>query len=130
LIQAQEVALVSALDLTTIRKTLNGLTGFATKQTLNFDYYVGSISPTYYEQLLRAQIPKAQKNTVKLSVLFSHLGPARVKAARKMLLKFFLSKIPKAQRDTDELTVLFSNLRSVLVKVARKMLVKSTRDLS
>jgi len=36
---------------------------------------------------LCAQIPKAQINTVKLSVFFALLGSARVKAAHKKLMK-------------------------------------------
>jgi hypothetical protein len=49
--------------------------------------HMGSILPTFYEQLLRTQIPKVQKNTVKLSVFFALLGSACVKAAHKMLVK-------------------------------------------
>ena len=45
-----------------------------------------SISPTFYEQLLRPQIPRAQM-TVKLSSFFALLGSSRVKAARWMLVK-------------------------------------------
>jgi hypothetical protein len=48
---------------------------------------LGSISTTFYEQLLRIQIPKAQKNRVKPSVFFAFLGSAQVKAARKMFMK-------------------------------------------
>ena len=47
----------------------------------------GSISPTFYEQLLLAQIPKAQKKPVKLSSFIALLGSARVKATRRTLVK-------------------------------------------
>ncbi len=46
-----------------------------------------SISPTFYELLLCVQIPKAHKNTFKLSVFFALLGFACIKAANKMLMK-------------------------------------------
>jgi len=46
-----------------------------------------SISTTIYEQLLHPQISKAQKNIDSLNVCFALLGSARVKAARKMLMK-------------------------------------------
>jgi len=42
----------------------------------------GSISPTFYEQLLRKQIPKAQKDS-QVKQLFALSGSAGVKAARK-----------------------------------------------
>jgi hypothetical protein len=41
-----------------------------------------------YEQLLRVQIPKAQKYTVKLSVFFALLGSGCIKADCKMFMKF------------------------------------------
>jgi len=48
----------------------------------------GSISSTFYEQLLRSQIPNAlKKNTVKPSVVFALLGSALVKAAHRTLMK-------------------------------------------
>jgi len=37
-----------------------------------------SISTTFYEQLLRAKIPKAQKDTDDLTVFFAHLGSTRI----------------------------------------------------
>ena len=46
-----------------------------------------SISPTFYEQLLRAQIPKAQKKRVKLSSFFAILESAHVKPVRRILVK-------------------------------------------
>ena len=46
-----------------------------------------AISPTFYEQLLRAQIPKVQKKTVKLTSFIALLGSAHVKAALRMLVK-------------------------------------------
>jgi hypothetical protein len=49
-------------------------------------FFGGSISPTFYVQLLHLQIPKAQKNSVKPSVFFALLGSARIKAVSKMLL--------------------------------------------
>jgi len=48
---------------------------------------MGSISPTFYKKLLRAQIPEAQKETDGLTVFFALLGSARKKAFRKMLVK-------------------------------------------
>ncbi len=47
---------------------------------------LGSISSTFFEQLLNLQIPKAEK-TVKLSVFFALSGSAHVKAAHRMLVK-------------------------------------------
>jgi len=47
----------------------------------------GSISSTFYEQLLLAQIPKAQKKTYNLTVFFVLLGSALKKAAYRMLIK-------------------------------------------
>ena len=47
----------------------------------------GSISPTFYKQLLLAQIPKAQKKTVKFSSFIALLGSACVKAACRKLVK-------------------------------------------
>ncbi len=47
----------------------------------------GSISPTFYAQFLRVQIPKAQKKINGLNV-FLHFGDlCKYKAARKMLVK-------------------------------------------
>ncbi len=45
------------------------------------------MSTTFYEKLLREQIPKAQKKTDTLTLYFVPLGSARVKASRKMLVK-------------------------------------------
>jgi len=47
----------------------------------------GSISPTFYANLLNAKVPKAQKDTDDLTVIFALLGSARVKALHKMLVK-------------------------------------------
>jgi len=47
----------------------------------------GSISPTFYSQLLSAQIPKAQKDTDDLTVILVLLKYMRLKAARKTLVK-------------------------------------------
>jgi len=41
---------------------------------------LGSISPTFYEELLHAQIPKAQKKTDGLTVFSALFGGALVKA--------------------------------------------------
>jgi hypothetical protein len=46
----------------------------------------GSISPTFYEQLLPAQIPKVQKCS-QVVILFALLVSAHEKAAHKMLVK-------------------------------------------
>jgi len=46
-----------------------------------------TISSTFHKQLLCVRIPKAQKNTGNLSVFFTLLGSACVKAACKMLVK-------------------------------------------
>ena len=47
----------------------------------------GSISQTFYKQLSRVQIPKSAKKLLNLNVFSALLGSARVKAARRMLLK-------------------------------------------
>jgi len=47
----------------------------------------GSISSTFYVQLLRPQIPKAQKDTDDLTVFFTLSGSTSVKAACKTLMK-------------------------------------------
>jgi hypothetical protein len=49
------------------------------------------ISSNFYEQLLRSQIPEAQKNTIKLLVFLGLLGSLWVKAAAK-ILSFFIPK--------------------------------------
>jgi hypothetical protein len=51
------------------------------------------MSPSFYAQLLHAQIPKAQKKTVKLSVFFALWGSVRVKVRNKMLAKSTLVSI-------------------------------------
>jgi len=51
-------------------------------------YHMVSISPTFYGKLLWVKIPKALKNTVKLSVFFSLLGSTLTKASNKLLIKF------------------------------------------
>jgi len=61
---------------------------------LNSDGYVialdlGSISSTFYEQLLGLQIPKAQKRQSSCQ-FFAHLGSAHTKAARRKLMKLTL----------------------------------------
>ncbi len=47
----------------------------------------GSISPTFYSNILCMQIPKTQKKTDDLTVFFSLLGSALVKAMCKILVK-------------------------------------------
>ncbi len=47
---------------------------------------LGSISPTFFKQLLSAQIPKAQKDIDYLTV-FALLGSLLAKTARKTLMK-------------------------------------------
>jgi len=44
---------------------------------------LGSISPTFYEQLLRTQIPKAQKDTADLPIFLGFWGQQAKKAGRK-----------------------------------------------
>jgi len=46
--------------------------------------YLGSTSSTFYVQLLRKQIPNAQKRQSSQQCHLALLGPTRVKAARKM----------------------------------------------
>jgi len=53
---------------------------------------LGSISPTFYGKLCLEKIPKAQKDTVYLTVIFALLGSAYVKALRKALVKLTLGR--------------------------------------
>ncbi len=46
-----------------------------------------SISPAFYELLLRVQIPKAEKYTNDIAVFFALLGSARKKLHVNMLVK-------------------------------------------
>ncbi len=46
-----------------------------------------SISPTFYEQLLHSQIPKAEKIQLSHQHLFMLLGSVRVKAVHRTLMK-------------------------------------------
>jgi len=48
---------------------------------------LGSISPTFYTQLLPTQILEVQKSLSSHQWLFELLGSVHVKAARKMLVK-------------------------------------------
>jgi hypothetical protein len=50
-------------------------------------YIQGSISSTFYEQLLWGQIPNAQKKTYNFTVFFALLGFAPIKAVQIMLMK-------------------------------------------
>jgi len=60
------------------------------------------------------KIPKAQKNTVKSSVVFALWGSSGVKATHKMLMKLtpviyeqlLRAQIPKTQKDTVDSTFL------------------------
>ena len=47
----------------------------------------GSVSPTFYEQLLRVQRSQKRKKQLNLTVFLVLLESAHVKAARKMLVK-------------------------------------------
>jgi hypothetical protein len=49
--------------------------------------HLESISPTFYKQLLRMRIPKAQSNSQVISVFFALLGSALIKVACKTLTK-------------------------------------------
>jgi len=55
-----------------------------------------SISPTFYEQ-----IPKAQKDTDDLTVFLALLESSRVKATRKMLVKLTEQDIQRTRRPTN-----------------------------
>ena len=55
---------------------------------------MGSISSTFYEQLLRSQIPKAQKRLSSQLAFFALLGSASVKAACRMLVKLTPVRLP------------------------------------
>jgi hypothetical protein len=49
---------------------------------------LGSISSMFYEQLLRAQIPKGHKDSLcSQQCRFTLLGPTSIKAVRGMLMK-------------------------------------------
>jgi hypothetical protein len=60
---------------------------FETKLVLLNDCLQGSISPTFYEQLLHGQIPNAQKDSQVINVFFELLGSTSIKAACKTLMK-------------------------------------------
>jgi len=53
----------------------------------NILFDLGSISSTFHAQLLRAQIPNAHKRQSSHQYLLVLLGPTRLKAAHKMLVK-------------------------------------------
>ncbi len=55
---------------------------------------LGSISSTFYLQLLLSQIPKALKKTVKLSIFFTLSGSRSVIAAHKTLVKLTVWQHP------------------------------------
>ena len=50
-------------------------------------FFLGSISPTFYVQLLRMQRSQQRKKQLNLTVFLTLLGSARVKDARKTLVK-------------------------------------------
>jgi len=62
-----------------------------------------SILRTFYKQLLRPQIPKAQKNAVKPSVFFALFGSARLKAERQMLVKSTNRRLAKTHSSIKRL---------------------------
>jgi len=53
----------------------------------------GSISPTFYKQLLHTETPKAQKDSQVILCQFALLGSGRIKTACKILMKFPRSRI-------------------------------------
>jgi len=62
--------------------------------------YYGSISSTFYVQLLHAQSPKLYNDTDDLSVFFTLSGSRSVKAARRTLVK--LTLWGGGERDTKD----------------------------
>jgi hypothetical protein len=68
------------LDPSVPRRHLNMLNTIAPSTDGTNKYIQVSISPTFYEQLLRTQISKAQKNTVNLSVFFCIFGNCACKS--------------------------------------------------
>jgi hypothetical protein len=64
---------------------------FLNFQTQKWSVY-GSITATFYLQLLHAQIPKLQKRQVCHKYLFAILESVHVKAVRKTLVKLTLEK--------------------------------------
>jgi len=93
----------------------------------------------FHQHFLHVQIPKAQKNAVKLSVFFVLFGSAHVKAACKMLMKltpdkfhqyfmqsFYMHRSQEVQKNAVKLSVFFVLLGSGHVKAACKMLEKLT----
>jgi hypothetical protein len=57
-----------------------------------------SISSTFNEQLLRLQIPKAQKKLLDLTVFFMLLVSASVKAAGRKLMKLTLGLLTAKEK--------------------------------
>ncbi len=99
----------------------------------------GQFHQHVYTKLISAQIPKAQQNTVKLSVFFALLESARAKAACRILMKltpgvnftnmFICSFYALRSQDRKwQLShqCLFALLESVRPKAALKTLVKLT----
>ena len=60
---------------------------FEGKKSLLHVFNLGSISPTFYNLHLQAQIPKTQKDS-QLKQLFALLGSERIKAAHKHIDEF------------------------------------------
>ena len=96
------------------------VTSFMDDNGMQLKYDHGSISSTFYKQLLRTQTPKAQKKTVKSSSFFALLGSASAKVARRMLVKLtpganfinvlqaaFTLTDPKSIKKLLDLTVFF-----------------------
>ncbi len=72
----------------------------------NAFFSLGSISPTFSEQLLRVKIPFAQKD---IDSLFALWGSSRVKALCTHAA--FSCADPKSVKKTDNLTVFFCTFR-------------------
>ena len=61
---------------------------------------VESISPTFYEQLLRVQRSRERKKLLNLTVFFALLGSAFVKAACRILVKLTPDLLASSSRTT------------------------------
>jgi len=87
----------------------------------------GSISPTFYAQLLRSQIPKALKDTYDLTIFFALLGSTSIKVVRKMLMNLSPGegKIFKGQKHTIRLIKHLK--RTIFLKKVKNILFGSDR---
>jgi len=99
----------------------------------NLSNHLGSISPMFYEQLLRTQIPKVQKKTDNLPVFFALSGSVWVKAAFRTSMKLttglnFINILHTAFTCVDSESVGFSQILSIFLRFwdlhAQKLLVK------